>query len=142
MSDSEQQEPRIPEPKIIVDEDWKTQVQAEKKTLKDEQTQQPEAPGAAELPPASMALLITTLATQALAMLGQIPDPNDGSTIVHLDQAKHVIDTLAVLEEKTKGNLTADEATMLQSVLHEMRMLYIAVQNQPTATNPAAGESV
>ena len=137
MSDSEQREPRI-----IVDEDWKTQVQAEKETLTDKQTRQPEAPGAPELPPASMSLLITTLATQAMAVLGQIPDPDDGSTIVQLDQAKHVIDTMAVLEEKTKGNLTTDEATLLQSVLHQMRILYIAVQNEPTATNPATGESV
>ena len=44
--------------------------------------------------------------------------------------AKHLIDTLAIIEEKTKGNLSTDESAMLTNVLHQLRMLYVAVQGQ------------
>lgn len=84
------------------------------------ESQQAEMP----LPPASFSVLITSLATQALAMLGQIP-LQDGKPILRLDHAKHHIDTLAILEEKTKGNLEAGEMVMLNNVLHDLRMAYV-----------------
>ena len=126
--------------KIIIDEDWKSQVDAERESIK-QQTEKPEpaeGPSAGDqpLPPASLAFLVTTLATQAMATLGQIPDPEKGEPLVQLDHAKHFIETLAMLEEKTKGNLTHEEAAMMENVLHQLRMLYVAVQShsaEPTS---------
>jgi hypothetical protein len=127
------------EKKIIIDEDWKTQVQEEKERLK-QGPEDAESPAAAqaeategELPPASFAFLVTSLATQAMAALGQLPDPIEHKPVVHLELARHHIDTLSVLQEKTKGNLADEEARMLEEVLHQMRMLFVAVQQQPDA---------
>jgi hypothetical protein len=123
------------EKKIIIDEDWKAQVEAEKEAAKERETataDQPQAsPEGMEMPPASFPLLVTTLATQALASMGQVPDPVEGKAIVRLDVARHFIDTLAVLEEKTKGNLTPEEEQMLGGTLHQLRMAFLAVQNAP-----------
>jgi hypothetical protein len=127
--------------KIIVDEDWKSQVQAEKQRLAEEAARtasgsQPAAVDegtaneAGELPPASLAVLLSMLATQAMVCLGQIPDPLAGKVEVHLDQAKHFIDLLQMLEEKTKGNLSPDESGMLEDLLHELRMAFVAVKGR------------
>ncbi len=137
------------EPKIIVDEGWKEKAQAEKEALTKEQTletapaapstaskaQQPAAsteppPARGPLPPANFTTLVTTLATQAMVSLGQISNPMTGQAETDLPYAKHFIDTLQVLDEKTRGNLSADESGMLSSLLHEMRMAYVAVRNQ------------
>ena len=126
-------------PKIIVDEDWKEQVQTEKEVQKklEEEGQQdkPAATGGEPLPPASFSTLVMTLATQAMAALGQLSEPQDGKITVELEYGKHLIDTLAMLEEKTKGNLTNDEAAMLENALHQLRMLYVAVERQVTAAS-------
>jgi hypothetical protein len=124
-------------PKIIVDDDWKERVQAEKEAAQKGRDEQPQTDAAAqELPPASFPMLVTSLATQALATMGQIPDPS-GKSLVQLDHARHVIDTLAMLEEKTKGNLTPEESQMMTQVLHELRMVFVAVSNAPAHEPPA-----
>ena len=79
-----------------------------------------------QLPPPSFSFLIATHAAQISTLLGQQPNPLTGKTEVRLDMAKHFIDTLGMLEEKTKGNLTADEATLLTAVLHQSRVGYVA----------------
>jgi len=116
-------------PRIIVDEDWKTQVQREREELqgKPPLTSSPEGPQ--EFPAASFELLVTSLVTQTLAALGQLPDPNSQSTEVALPFARLNIDFLGVLQEKTKGNLGPDEATLLDDALHQLRMLYVAVRD-------------
>jgi hypothetical protein len=120
--------------KLIIDEDWKSQVQAEKEALDRQVHQeqpekaQPKAAGAAPLPPATLAVLLTTLATQTLVSLGQIPHPVSGKPEIHLDEAKHFIDTLEMLETKTAGNRTAEETQLLDNLLHELRMGYVQVQ--------------
>jgi hypothetical protein len=78
-----------------------------------------------KLPPPSFSLLLATFGSQAMIALGQIANPLDGKTEVRLDLAKHAIDMLAIVEQKTKGNLTADEAQMLEAILHQLRMLYV-----------------
>ena len=140
-------------PKIIIDDDWKSRAQAEKEQLQKEaeakQKQQPAAVAGDEpssspsesaadvpLPPASFSFLVTSLATQAVAAMGQIP-AQDGKPVVQLDHAKHFIDTLGVLDEKTKGNLTPDEAAMLTNVLHELRLLFVTVGKQFGAERPS-----
>jgi hypothetical protein len=126
-------------PEIVVDSDWKEQVQAEKEAARKAAEEQPhEEQTADQLPPPSFQLLVSSLATQTLMAMGQIPDP-EGKMTAQLDHAKHAIDMLAMLETKTKGNLTGDEATMLDQVLHELRMAYIAISKNPAAVqDPAA----
>ena len=88
----------------------------------------PQAPD--KLPPPSMALLIATFASQATVAFGHVPNPIDGKTEVRLDLAKHAIDMLVILEEKTNGNLAPDEAAMLETVLHQLRMAYVAASGK------------
>jgi hypothetical protein len=92
-----------------------------------------------ELPPASFATLVHSLTAQALSSLGQIPDAG-GNTRVEIGLGKHFIDTLAVLEEKTKGNLDDEESAALAKMLYELRMLFVHVRKEqsegPPATEP------
>ncbi len=132
------------EPKIIVDEDWKSQVEREKEELKRQAAQQSgggedqgagtEDQSSQPFPPASFEILLSTLATQAMAALGLLPDPVTGKPSPNRQLAKHLIDTLGVLEEKTKGNLTEDEATHIEEALHQLRIIFVS-----SGKNPAAG---
>lgn len=163
------------EPKLIIDEDWKTQVQREKEELKQKLAEgEPDAAtvhadgdsiessdakptGAADTtdepvaetttkaassssseklgapPPASLMLLVTTLATQAMGAMGLMPDEQGEKLPVNLDFARHFIDMLSVLEEKTKGNLSDDEKVYLTDALHQLRMAFVAVSKNPPA---------
>jgi hypothetical protein len=78
-----------------------------------------------QLPPPSFSFLVATHAAQISTLLGQTPNPMTGKSEVRLDMAKHFIDTLAILQEKTKGNLTAEEAALLDAVLHQARVGYV-----------------
>jgi hypothetical protein len=82
-----------------------------------------------ELPPASFATLVQSMVTQVLFHLGDL-STRGGEPMVNLDMAKHHIDTLGVLEEKTRGNLTDDERRMLDAALYETRMRYVSVASQ------------
>jgi len=121
-------------PKIIVDEDWKSQAQKEKEQLK----KAAESPAGAQqtphdMPPATFPVLLTMLGTQALVCLGQIPNPLTGKADLHLEEAQHFIDLLAMLEAKTAGNRTPEESQMLDGLLHELRMTFIHMRSQPPA---------
>ena len=82
------------------------------------------------MPAASLPFLISTISAQVLASLGQFPDPVIGKPVIRLDYAKLNIDTLAVLQEKTTGNLNNEESQMLEQTLHELRMLYLAIETE------------
>ncbi len=165
------------EPKIIVDEDWKTQVEREKAeaaakqqaAASEAEAAAPEAAGDAsepagaaessgtaqaaesvppseaapqsappseageageaggrELPEASISSMVTLFFTQAMMMLGQFPDPSGGKPQIDKPVAKHYIDTLEVLQEKTQGNLTEEEEKMLNEAVHAVRMAFLA----------------
>jgi hypothetical protein len=133
------------EKKIIIDEDWKTQIAAERakeeqeatalkpkdeQGSKDEQgASDPNAPtGQVDLPPPSFEMLLTTLATEAMMSLGQMPIPGQQQPEVNLPQAQYVIDLISVLKEKTVGNLTNEEKTTLDDLLYQLRMMYVAVE--------------
>jgi hypothetical protein len=78
-----------------------------------------------ELPPFDFNLLVLSLTTSALIHLGEAPDaegPSAGE--VNLGHARQVIDTLAVLEDKTRGNLTGEEERILHQALFDLRMRY------------------
>jgi hypothetical protein len=89
----------------------------------------PETPP--QLPPPSFSFLVATLAGQASISLGQLPNPLTSKSEVNLEMAKHFIDTLAVLEEKTKGNLMPDETALLESALHQLRLAFLEAQKKP-----------
>jgi hypothetical protein len=87
------------------------------------------APAGRELPPASFGTLVQSIITQALFHLGELA-VRGGEPVVNLDMAKHHIDTLAVLEEKTANNLTPEDKRILDSALYETRMRYVSVASQ------------
>lgn len=140
----------IEKPKIIIDEDWKSQVDAEKEAARAAASTAAASPHATSpsgpvestssqartaempngpLPPATLTFLLTTIATQAMIALGQVPNPITGKVDFRSAQAKHYIDTLSMLEEKTKGNRTPDESTLLTEMLHQLRMGYVMMMD-------------
>jgi len=70
--------------------------------------------------------LVNSLVTQILLYLGDLT-PRGTEPQVHLDMAKFNVDLLAVLEEKTKNNLTPEEQKLLDNALYEVRMRYVSV---------------
>ena len=82
--------------------------------------------GARELPKAAFPTFVLSLATSAMLHLGLIPDPQTGEPgKVDRELARHTIDTLEMLEEKTRGNLDDEEARLLKEALTELRMRYV-----------------
>src|SRR6266567_2161940 len=69
-------------------------------------------------------------AQNAALFLGQIPNPKTGEGEVNLELAKMFIDQLAMIQEKTRGNLTNDESTVLRNTLSNLQMLYVEVTQQ------------
>jgi hypothetical protein len=63
---------------------------------------------------------------QALMALGEVPNPATGQPQADLEQARYLIDILGMLQEKTHGNLTSEESTLLEDLLYELRMKYVA----------------
>lgn len=132
------------EKKFIIDEDWKSQVQAEKAasadkpTVADRQsTTGPSEPDDQPMPPASLELLVSSLVTEALIALGQIPHPATGKTSLRRHQAKYLIDMVEMLFEKTKGNVTAEEEQFFAQLLHQLRMAFVSLTT-PSAADAAA----
>jgi len=147
-------------PSLHIDTDWKKQAQEEKRKLAEQERAKkdaatapalsgspPSSGGVASLTPstgtatargartqreapeASFSTLVQSMMTQSLFYLGDLA-PRGSEPQVNLDMAKHQIDTLGVLEEKTKGNLTDDEKRLLDAALYEVRMRYVNVASQ------------
>jgi hypothetical protein len=151
------------EKKLFIDEDWKSQVAAEKQraeqerlareasgtsqearagepgtgkpsteSLADEEPpahaggEVPHPEGLGTMPPASLMILISSLATEAMMAMGQFPNPMTGEISADKEQAQYAIDLLEVLREKTKGNLDPEEESTLRDVLHQLRMAFIS----------------
>ena len=135
------------EKKLHVDEDWKTQVDREKEQLRQQNesspTSSPTSPTSTansanaskksvdasannqDLPPASLIILISSLATQAMASMGQLPNQDGNAPPVDLQFARHFIDLIGVIEDKTRNNLTPEEASFLNNTLLHLRMLFV-----------------
>jgi hypothetical protein len=82
--------------------------------------------------PASFLSLIMSLASNAAASLGMMPHPATGESGVDLKTAKHWIDVLGMLEQKTRGNLDPQEDQVLESLLADLRMQYVSLTSSPT----------
>jgi hypothetical protein len=147
------------QPSLQIDTDWKRQAQEEKRKLAEKEKEQQEkarqpaaapadpagasmtaagAPGASagprrggtrELPPASLDTLVQQLLTQALMYLGELA-PQGVEPVVNLDMARHQIDIMTLLEQKTQNNLSDDEKRVLDSALYESRMRFVSVASQ------------
>jgi hypothetical protein len=90
-------------------------------------------PGGA--PPATFEFLVHTLFTQALLALGRLPNPITRQTVKNMATARHFVDMLALVEEKTKGNLDRDERRLLDEVQHQLRVLVL----EETGRDPGRG---
>ena len=134
-----------PPRKIIVDDDWKAQAQKEKERLARE-TEQKAGPGAmpGPLPGPSFVEAVNLIVMQAMVGLGLVAGPGGERIPPNLEMAKHYIDLLDVLEQKTQGNLTEDEKKLLDQVLYDLRLRYVemasgsAAAGGPVSTPPAS----
>ncbi len=77
------------------------------------------------LPQVTFATFILSLNTSALVHLGEIPDPESNESVCNLQLARHAIDTIAMLKEKTDGNLTGDEKALIEHILFDLRMRFV-----------------
>ena len=121
-----------------VDESWKKTVAKEKSTQPEEikknnnetpeKTDQEERPS--EMPPVDFNLFISSLGMQALMALGEIENPMTNKKEKQLPQAKYLIDTIELLETKTKGNLDDQESKVMEALLYELRMKFISVSKE------------
>lgn len=85
-------------------------------------------PGTAKaelLPDVTFSTFVLSLNASALMQMGIIEDPTTGSRTRNLPMAKQAIDTLAMLQAKTAGNLDKDEDNMLRNLLTDLRMMYV-----------------
>ena len=88
------------------------------------------------IPPiADFKFFISTLSLQASIFLGQIPNPVTQKSEEDLPQAKFIIDTLGMLQGKTKGNLNAQEAELLETLLYELRTVYLTKSRDGSMLN-------
>lgn len=78
-----------------------------------------------QVPPITFSGFIYSLSTTCLMHLGEIPNPSSQKIEKNLTLAKQTIDLLEILAEKTKGNLTPEEDSLLKSALTELRFLYV-----------------
>ncbi len=79
------------------------------------------------LPPVDFQTLVISLGSSVLMHLGAVSESDASAAQVDLPLAKHSIDVLVMLQEKTKGNLTAAEADLLQGLIYDLRLRYIEV---------------
>jgi hypothetical protein len=114
------------EPKIIVDSDWKEEARKEKEKAE----QIAEEAGPSEIPAASFGEILQMILLQASVSLGGYQDPQTGQKMPpNLMLAKHYIDLMEVLRNKTKGNLDQNEQQALDGTLHELRMAFVQVSS-------------
>ena len=81
------------------------------------------------MPTVSFTSFILSLNTTALFHLGEIPHPETGQKVFDLELARHAIDTLAMLEDKTKGNLDNEEHDLISRVVYELKMRFIKAKS-------------
>lgn len=77
------------------------------------------------LPQVNFSTFVFSLSSSVLLHLGEMPDPTTNKKVVDLPLAKQSIDILAMLQEKTSGNLDEEEENLLKNLLYELRMKYV-----------------
>jgi hypothetical protein len=82
-------------------------------------------------PELTFAAFLWSLSEQALAALGEVPDPSSGQVSRDLIMAQQMIDIIAMLRDKTRGNLDPHEQAMLKEILSTLQMKYVELARQP-----------
>jgi hypothetical protein len=82
------------------------------------------------LPSIDFSTFVLSLSHSALMHLGEAPNPENGKVEKSLPLARQTIDLIAMLEEKTKGNLSGDEERLLGQILYDLRMRYVELSKQ------------
>jgi Domain of unknown function (DUF1844) len=85
----------------------------------------PDQNGRCVMPEVTFMAFIMSLNTSALFHLGEIADPETGEKLIDFSLARHAIDTLVLLQEKTKGNLDSDETEMLKNILYDVKIRFV-----------------
>lgn len=83
--------------------------------------------------------LVMQQTNMALMFLGRLPHPEKGETLIDLDAARLFIDTLEMLENRTRGNLNDEEAKLLKQSLTTVRLAYVEAANQKRSSTPPGG---
>ncbi|MFA5098577.1 MAG: DUF1844 domain-containing protein [Candidatus Margulisiibacteriota bacterium] len=109
----------IRQPEKKIDSSWKENTGKEKEGAERQEQFTPPEP--------DFSFFVTTLAIQASIFLGIMENPATGKKAQDLTQAKFIIDTLAMIGEKTKGNLNEEEAALLEKMLFELRTGYVHI---------------
>jgi hypothetical protein len=98
---------------------------AEEEPAADEQAA-PERPSQRSLPEVDFGTFVISLGTSALYHMGMVPDPETGKPAEpNFPVARQTIDTVEMLQDKTQGNLSDEEATLIKNLLTELRMRYL-----------------
>ena len=84
--------------------------------------------GKCVMPEVNFVSFVLSLNTTALFHLGELTHPESGEKVVDLELAKHTIDTLSMLAEKTRGNLNGQENELMTKVLYELKMRFVKVK--------------
>ena len=116
---------------LHIDADWKTEAAREKERLAQQEQREAGPPAGGGASPEMFVELINLLAIQATVALGGYQGSGGERIPANPAAAKHHIDLLAVLEKKTKGNLTEEEKSVLSGVLYELRMQYVQSASAP-----------
>ena len=96
---------------------------------------------AREMPNPIFADLVALLSTQAMMFLGLIPNPATQKAETQLSTARYFIDLISILEEKTAGQLTKEEATILGDTLHSLRMTFMQCSKQTGSKQTGSKQS-
>ena len=114
-----------------IDESWKNSVESEKVHIFGQDSEGELAPQEAEDADGGEELnfsnYVASLGFQALIFMGEIPNPVTQEVEKNLAQSKFLIDTLVLLREKTKGNLTEQEGKLLNGSIYELQMKFIEI---------------
>ena len=115
-----------------VDSDWKKKAEEDKAKLEEVKERAEEDAKAAEgpLPPPTFSHFLAGLDMEARLSLGEMKHPVSGEVRQDLVAAQYVIDTLALIQEKTKGNLDTGEEILLQNLLTELRFRFVEAKRK------------
>ena len=91
------------------------------------------APAEDEFPAIDFSTLCLSLSTSAFIHLGAMPNPDTGKVEAYLPLARQTIDTLAMLQQKTQGNLSKDEARLLEHLLYDLRLKFVEASKTAAA---------
>ena len=138
-NDARHENPKIEEKlEKKTDESWKVKAREEKEKLSDVEPSE----GEEELPPASFTGLVEELSLRAMFALGQVRHPATGEVYLDLESAKHTIDLLSIIEEKTKGNLEPLEERGLKELLQNLRLAFVHISRNPPPVVEEVGDEM